>query len=150
MYDIYTIQSGDTIDIIANRLNTSPSVISRLNGISVDTTLTPGMYLVVPKMQNPYFDYYKVKQGDSLYQIARDNNIDFKILAEVNGLDLNDYIYPNQMIMIPKDNVRYYITSENDTLMDLSNKLGTNLNNILSQNDKILILPGQLIVFRTN
>jgi len=101
-------------------------------------------------MQDPYFDYYKVKQGDSLYQIARDNNIDFKILAEVNGLDLNDYIYPNQMIMIPKDNVRYYITSENDTLMDLSNKLGTNLNNILSQNDKILILPGQLIVFRTN
>ena len=150
MYDIYIIEENDTIDSIAKKLNTDASTISRLNGITPNTKLSSGMSLVVPKMTNPYFDYYIVRKGDNLYQIAKEHNVDYKVLAALNGLDETDYIYPNQTIMLPKNGVRYYLTKENDTLVDLTNKLGTNLNNILSQNSNLYILPGQLLIFRTN
>ncbi len=150
MYEIYEILPNDTINTIAQKYNTSAQVISQLNGISIDMPLMVGNSLIVPKMISPYFDYYTIKKGDNLYKLAQEYDIDYKILAQINGLDLDDYIYPNQVIMIPKKNVKYYVTKDNDTILDIANNLNTSLNNILSQNSKIYVLPEQLLVFRAN
>ena len=53
----------------------------------------------------PFYDVYEIQKGDNLYQISKKYNVNTKLLAELNGLDLDDYIYPGQIIYIPKKNV---------------------------------------------
>ena len=42
------------------------------------------------KDTNKYFDYYKIKKGDNLYQIGKTYNVNPQLLAILNGLDIND------------------------------------------------------------
>lgn len=99
-------------------------------------------------MNNNFFDKYTVKQGDNLYQIAMKNNINYKLLAQLNGLNVSDYIYPSQEILIPKSDVKYYVTADGDTLESVTNGLGANLGTLLYQNRKIYLRPEQLIFYK--
>lgn len=93
-----------------------------------------------------YFDYYTIKKGDSLYQIARENNVNPALLAALNGLNQNDYIYPNQIIMIPKPDYSYYITKDGDTLNTVANTFNCTINDLIQYNQTIYLRDGQLIV----
>lgn len=150
MYDIYTVQNGDTIDNIANKYNVTPYILYQLNGFNPDYSLIPGNNIIVPKASSAYFDYYTIKKGDNLYKIASKYNVDYNILALINGLDLEDYIYPNQVIAVPKNGVKYYVVKEDDTLLDVSNNLNTSIEDILNQNNQLFLLPDQLIVYKSN
>ena len=77
--------------------------------------------VIVPKNNQNYFNYYTIEKGDSLYEIARKYNINPELLASLNGLDMDDFIYPGQEILIPKSEYSYYITKEGDTLDTVSN-----------------------------
>ncbi len=99
-------------------------------------------------MDSEFFDKYIAQKGDSLYQIAMKNNINYKLLAQLNGLNINDYIYPNQEILIPKKDVKYYITADGDTLESITNGLGAKLATLLYQNRKIYLRPEQLIFYK--
>lgn len=48
-------------------------------------------------------DTYVVKPGDSLWQIAVNHGMDVHELAKLNGLDLNRYIYPGQVLKLAPD-----------------------------------------------
>ena len=63
-------------------------------------------------MNNDFFDKYIVKKGDNLYQIAMKNNINYKLLAQLNGLNTNDYIYPNQTILVPNKGTKLYFVKD--------------------------------------
>ena len=67
-------------------------------------------------IESPFYSFYEIKKGDSLYKISKEYNVNTKLLAELNGLNLDDYIYPGQTILIPKRDVSYYITKDGDTL----------------------------------
>ena len=140
MYDVYTIKEGDTIESIANKYNITPYILYQLNGINNNVSLIPGNNIIVPKIANTYFDYYTIKKGDSLYKIAEKYNTDYKTLALINGLDENDYIYPNQIISVPKVGVKYYIVQEGDTLLDIGNKLNSNVIDLVNQNNQMYLL----------
>ncbi len=99
---------------------------------------------------NDYFEYYTIKQGDNLYQIAKKNNVNPTLLSIINGLNISDYIYPNQTIMIPKSNYAYYITKEGDTLNLVAETFNTTTNNLLKYNPSIYLQEGQLIVNKIN
>ena len=98
------------------------------------------------KPNNDYFEYYTIKKGENLYQIAKKYNVNPSLLAILNGLNINDYIYPDQVIMIPKEGYAYYITKEGDTLNLVANTFNTNVQNILRNNSTIYLEEGQLIV----
>lgn len=100
------------------------------------------------KMENPYYSLYEIKKGDSLYKISKEYNVNTKLLAELNGLNIDDYIYPEQILLIPKKEVSYYITKDGDTLYSISNIFDTKEINIISQNKTIYLLPGQMIFFK--
>ena len=68
--------------------------------------------------------------------------------ALINGLNLDDYIYPGQTILIPKKNVSYYITKDGDTLNELSGVFEKDLSDIVNQNETIYLLPGQMIYYK--
>ena len=70
-----------------------------------------------------------------------------KEIAELNGLELNEYIYPDQKILVPKENVKIYITEEGDTLNQVAQKLNISKETIDSYNKEIYLLPEQLIAY---
>lgn len=146
MYDTYIVLNGDTLESISSKFKTSPEVIRQLNGYVLD--IEPGMTLVVPRISSKYFDYYTVSKGDTLYKIAQDNKIDPNLLAQLNGINKNDYIYPNQVLLVPKSGSILYITAIGDTLGEVAQGLKTNILELAKQNDKIYLQPEQLIVYK--
>lgn len=150
MYDKYLIKEGETLEDIASRFNTSVDMILNINDMYSREYLRAGEEIIVPKNQESYFTYYTVNQGDSLYQIARKYNINPSLLALLNGLNMEDYIYPNQRLIIPKSGYSFYITKDGDTLEIVRDKFNKNMNDILKYNEMIYLLPGQLMINKNN
>ena len=88
-------------------------------------------------IENDFYDTYKIKKGDTLYKISQKFNVNTNLLAELNGLDIDDYIYPDQIIQIPKSNVSYYITKEGDTLDIVGNIFQVDVDKLINQNQTI-------------
>ena len=148
MYEIYFVKSGDTIEKIAKMYDTSIGIINQINGFDMLNTLTPGNMVIVPTMRKQPFKYYTVKKGDNMYEIAKKNGIDYDMLLKLNGLEVNDYIYPNQTVMLPKDNLSIYLTNDNDTLDSILTELDINLNDLLKENEKIYLRSEQILFFK--
>lgn len=147
MYSIYQIQVGDTLDTIAQKVGTTKQILLTINGLT-DTNLIPGNYIVIPMNVNLPFATYTVKKGDNIYEIARRYGVDYETLLEINGLNADDYIYPDQEIIIPNQNFNVYVTRENDSLATVAAKLGANQGEIIRDNATIYLSPEQLILYR--
>ena len=146
MYETYLIKEDDTINSIANKFNTSPEIIYQLNGY--DVLIKKDNSIIVPKISSNYFDYYTITKGDTLYKIAKDNNLDSKLLAQLNGINESDYIYPNQVLLIPKGGTILYFTAIGDTLQEVANGLNISPLELMKQNNKIYLSPEQLIIYK--
>lgn len=146
MYDKYLIQQGDNLNSIAKKFNTKESIIMDLNNIPFPDMIREGREIIVPIKKEKYFDYYTIQKGDTLYGIAREYNINPELLALLNGLNNQDYIYPGQEILIPKSNYSYYVTAEGDTISTVSTKFNLEPSEVIRTNETIYLLPGQLIV----
>ncbi len=142
----YRIQSGDTLSGIAHKFETDLETLRKLNTDAYLNDLRVGMDIIVPKNQDQYFSIYNIEAGDSLYKIARKYNINPQLLASLNGLDMEDYIYPNQEILIPKSGYSYYITAEGDTLDTVADMFKTTKDNVLKNNPTIYLLKDQVLV----
>ncbi|MGN1337026.1 MAG: LysM peptidoglycan-binding domain-containing protein [Candidatus Coprovivens sp.] len=146
MYDKYLIEKGENINSIAKKFLTKESILMEINNIPFPDYFREGKEIIVPINKDKYFEYYTIKKGDSLYKIARENNVNPELLALLNGLDTDDYIYPNQEIMIPKSNYSYYVTAEGDTIDLILKKFNVDKNTFMKQNETIYLMPGQLLV----
>jgi len=146
MFESYTISEGENLNTIANKFKTTVKVLQDLNNIYFLDDVRQGMEIIVPEMSKQYFNYYVVEKGDSLYGIARKYNINPELLAALNGLNMEDYIYTNQQILIPKNGYSYYITAEGDTLDEVIKVFNSNKDKFLNENDTIYLMAGQLLV----
>ena len=146
MYDKYLIEKGEDINSIAKKFLTKESILMEINNIPFPDYFREGKEIIVPINKEKYFEYYTIKKGDSLYKIARENNVNPELLALLNGLDPDDYIYPNQEIMLPKNNYSYYVTAEGDTFDMVTKKFDVDKNTFLKENEIIYLMPGQLLV----
>lgn len=99
-------------------------------------------------IESPFYTFYEIKKGDTLFKISKDFNVNTKLLAELNGLKLDDYIYPGQTLLVPKKDVSYYITKDGDTLYTVSNIFNTKEGELINQNKTIYLLPGQMIYLK--
>ena len=98
--------------------------------------------------ENKYFTYYTIETGDNLYEISKKYNINPKLLAAINGIKDNEYIYPGQELIIPKSGYSYYITAEGDTLSGVTEAFRTSTDNMLRYNKTIYLLPDQILVYK--
>ena len=146
MFITYFVGNGETIDDISRKFNVSSESILKANNLK-SNNLVNIKQLKIP-VKNPNFNYYQTRSGDTLYEIARKNNVDLELLALVNGLLSYDYLYPGQIIMVPKKDVKFYMTKANDTLQDISYKTKNNIQNIIMMNPNLYLLEEQLIAYR--
>ena len=147
MYKIYQVESGETLESIASKLGTDMDTLKQINGIIGNVSLMPGSFIIIP-MVDDRFVTYTVKQGDTIYSISKTYNVDPNMILKINGLNKDDYIYPNQQIMIPNTNYNFYITEKGDTLTKVSDALGKSISEIVNSNEMIYLEPDQMIIYR--
>lgn len=148
MYKVYQVQSGDSLERIAQLFHTTTDVIRKINGITGNVVLRPGTFLIVPVEDERLFDTYIVQKGDNMYAIARTYGVDYDMLLELNGLDAEDYIYPEQEILIPKKGVQMYRVKDGDTVDSVVNELSTTYEDLNSQNKNLFLMPGQILFYQ--
>ena len=146
MFEKYRVKANDNLEDIAKKFRTNKAYIEDLNNLVYDESLREGMDIIVPKAREKYFDTYTINKGDNLYAISKKYNINPTLLAALNGLDSNDYIYPNQVLLLPVGNYSYYITKDGDTLDIVSDMFNKNKDEIIRENNTIYLLPGQVLV----
>ena len=147
--ETYIVKEGGNIATIAKKYNISIVDLINQNNLENVYYLEPGLELIIPEEKAPLgFTHYTVKKGDNLYEIAKRYNISVKDLSELNGLEINEYIYPEQRLLVPEEGVQVYITKDGDTIQTIIDKLGTNREEIFVYNPKIYLLPEQLIAYR--
>ena len=148
MYEIYTVSDTATISSIAKKYNTTEDNLYKINGFPLNYQLIPQTEIIVPTEENPIYKYYTVKKGDNIYQIARQYNVDYELLLKINGLDKEDYIYPNQTLLLPKNGLSVYLTEQGDTLTDIAENLNTTIEALLQENQRLYLAPEQIIIFK--
>ena len=144
MYSIYEVLKNESLFDIANKLNIKVDKLLELNGNLKD--IYPGQLIIIPK-QDSVYQTYTVEKGDNLYKIAQKYNIDVKTITLLNGLDDDDYIYPGQKILIPKENIGIYVTNNNETIVELLDSLPVGLDNLNKLNKNIYLVPNQIIIY---
>ena len=92
------------------------------------------------------YDVYQVKFNDTVDSIADKYNISVQELFNLNGK--TDFRY-GDLIVVPKpNNYMKYVILEGDTLYNIANKTGSDLNTILNINGlskEDYIYPGETI-----
>lgn len=148
----YIVQSGDTLYSIAQKLNTTVDELKKLNNLT-SNILSIGQVLRIPSeiIYEGEEKIYTVKAGDTLYQIAKNNNITVDELKKINNLD-SDTLSIGQILKLPspltpeatytvqKGDSLYSIARKYNTTVDELKKINNLTSNILSIG-QVLKLP---------
>lgn len=97
-YDVYVVESGDTLWGIASKYNTSVDKIKDINNLN-SNNLSIGQKLLVPG-NNLGTKKYIVKSGDTLYKIAQNNGTTVTELINLNNLKTTN-LSIGQVLYIP-------------------------------------------------
>ena len=94
-YFNYTVVSGDTIWLLAQRFNTTVAAIRELNGLTSDA-LSIGQVLRIPGS----FFQYTVRSGDTLWSLSQRFGTTVATLRAINRLT-SDALSIGQVLLIP-------------------------------------------------
>lgn len=95
----YTVRSGDTLWLIANRYGTTVDALKRLNGLTSDI-LQIGQVLRIPLPQSQQYFEYTVRSGDTLWLLANRYGTTVDAIKRLNGL-YSDALSIGQILRIP-------------------------------------------------
>lgn len=95
----YTVKSGDTLSEIGQSLGVDWKEIASLNGIGSPYTIYAGQTLKVPSNGTTSSKRtYTVKSGDTLSDIGQKLGVNWKDIANKNGISSPYTIYPGQVL----------------------------------------------------
>lgn len=95
----YTVKSGDTLWLLANRYGTTVDAIKRLNGLT-SNILQIGQVLRIPVSQTQQYITYTVRSGDTLWLLANRYGTTVDAIKKMNGLT-SDNLSIGQELRIP-------------------------------------------------
>lgn len=117
----YKIKSGDSLSVIARRHGTSAKLIRQVNKIS-GNRIRAGKHLLIPvssknldhyvytqdqrksaiqnRSRKGVKQHYRVKSGDTLWDIAKAHHVSYKKLASWNGMAPGDPLKTGQKLVI--------------------------------------------------
>ncbi|MDR1576908.1 MAG: LysM peptidoglycan-binding domain-containing protein [Deltaproteobacteria bacterium] len=97
----YIVEVGDTLASVAAYLKTTPAQLRTANKLTSDR-LSPGLKLIAPSrssVSHAKGGSYQVKDGDSLYSVARAHNLTVDQLKKLNGKK-DDDLKPGQNLKV--------------------------------------------------
>lgn len=127
----YTVKSGDTLWTIAKNNNLTVQKLKDINNLS-SNLLKVGQVLKLSE-SNDNNNYYVVKSGDSLWKIAKNNNVSVDDIKKANNLK-TDILQIGQKLIIPNTETIYTVKS-GDTLYAIASKYNTTVQNIKDINN---------------
>lgn len=159
--DYYVVKKGDTLWSIARAYGLTVERLKSLNNLT-SNNLTIGDSLIVKDSSGNSDSsssvdnnkYYIVKKGDSLYSIARRNNMTVDELKSLNNLTSNILSIGQKLIISSGSNVpnNVYVVKKGDTLWSIANNFNVSVNDLKNANNKSnnslsigeqLIIPGK-------
>lgn len=100
----YTVKSGDTLSGLASKYNTTVSAIASANGISNPNKIYVGQKLKIKKgsksSSSSSKQYYTVRLGDTLSEIAAQYGTSVSTLCSWNGIANANRIYVGQKLRV--------------------------------------------------
>ena len=100
-------KSGDTLLKISKQYGVPLKELMYKNNLNDATRIIEGKAIVIP-LKNKEKDYkadnpiYKVVEGDTLYKIARNYNVNLQDIIDLNNLGNNSFLELGQIILLPK------------------------------------------------
>ena len=116
--DDYTVRSGDTLYSIAWRYEIDPTEMARWNSLNSPYVIRPGdrLHTKASDSNNPTASsspirkknksLVYVEKGDTLYSLAKENEMPAWKLASINGLKKPYVIYPGQGLRLKASSPR--------------------------------------------
>ena len=117
----YRVQSGDSLNTIARKFSTTPSVIQQVNKLDTDL-IRIGQQLLIPSATKGSDAYalsqsqrlqrtqerqrdgnkvdYTVRRGDTFWDIAREHRVSVREVAAWNGMAPGDPLIPGKQLVI--------------------------------------------------
>jgi membrane-bound lytic murein transglycosylase D len=177
----YRIRPGDSLIAIAGRHDTTPDVVRKVNGIR-GNAIRAGDHLMIPTASRDLDLYtqsadlrlartqakprggkkvtYKVRPGDSLWEIAQDFGVSTRTLAKWNGMAPGDTLAVGKRLVIWNDKqpapaadarVRKvnYTVRKGDSLARIAQKFRVTINQLADWNRldaSRYLQPGQRLV----
>ena len=74
--------------------------------------------------------------------------VNYRDLLDLNGLSKDQYIYPNQQILVPREGVLFKVTIDGDTITSVAEDMNVNVLDLINQNKSLYLIPDQLIVYK--
>ena len=159
-YFEYTVRSGDTLFLLAQRFGTTVNAIKSLNGLTSDvlmigqvlripvSTTTPPQPPQPPTPPPANYFNYTVRPGDTLFFLAQRFGTTVNAIKSLNNLT-SDALSVGQILKIPGSFFLYTVRA-GDTLYLLGQRFGVSVNSIMSVNNltsgalsigQVLIIP---------
>ncbi|MEW6412983.1 MAG: LysM peptidoglycan-binding domain-containing protein [Candidatus Zixiibacteriota bacterium] len=158
---IYVVRSGDTMWDIAKAFGTTVDDLRRDNYIEKGSRIYVGQKLRIPSGATQLKDKnvtskssatyastessggsddvksYKVRSGDTLWDIARKYGTTTSQIRRLNGLGRSSRIYPGQVLKVASDDVRYVIhrVARGETLGAIARRYNTTIARIRANNN---------------
>ena len=121
---LYKVKQGESIERVAQKFNSTPGALLKLNNMKTTAPLIAGtklkVYLPVndEKVESPpkekqtvrepssaKSDIYTVKKGDTLEKIAKKNNVPIDVLMKKNKIKPGTPLFVNKRLMIAPPSV---------------------------------------------
>jgi membrane-bound lytic murein transglycosylase D len=111
----YTVRSGDSLSVIADRYNTSVGELMAINQLRDRNRIRVGQKLILPQANGavptvlvasneprtvPATGRYEVQRGDTVFVIAQRFGVEASTLMAMNQLDERALIYPGQELLL--------------------------------------------------
>lgn len=104
----YRVRRGDTLYRIARRYGIEPAMLAQINGVHDAHGLRVGRLLAIPAPGVHRYAlserrHYRVRPGDTLYEIAQRAGVEVKELMEANRVDDPRSLVAGSMLVIPAE-----------------------------------------------
>ena len=179
----YRVRSGDNLHSIANRYHLTVNTLKDVNRLSSNhlrvgqvlsipaeagSERAPALHQQVAKAPSSQPQRYKVKRGDTLWQIANTHRVSLQDLQRWNGLNARSKLSLGQVLEIRGGNggkavaaagggkrqkVTYYRVKQGDSLYLIAQRFKVDVKRLQSWNprsDARSLKPGQTLTLYTN
>ena len=115
-------RNGDTLFKLSKKYGIPLKELMHKNNFNNANRIVEGEVIIIP-LSNYVEDSnepltYKVIEGDTLYKISRDYNVNIKDIISINNLNNGSSLHPNQIILLPNGAILKNSVNEKDIKLE--------------------------------